>query len=178
MPRRIVSPRVRSGVSTRRRTAWASVEFGPTGVPTAATPVLVASFSNALLAGDAGPMTWIRTRGVFFVHSDQTVAVEDILGVLSLGVVSEPARVAGVGSIPSPITEAGDESFAVYEPFAITEEAPSAGESKRNGITVFVDSKAMRKVEDSQGIALVAEGSSNTDGFTIYGLLRLLFKLH
>ncbi len=159
-----------------REVEWAFVEFGSTNV--GASPVLLASFASAGTSDLLGPSTIVRTRGMFHVISDQQAAVETILGAFAMEVVSDSARAAGVGSIPTPFTQGADEGFFVYQPYAQAAEGFATGEPGAEGLSYMVDSKAQRKLEPGEAIVLTAENSTNHSGCTIFGVLRLLLKLH
>ncbi len=75
---------------------------------------LLSSLNAAALA--LRPFTIIRTRLFVHIQSDQIVGTELAQGVFAAIVVEEEAVDAGIGSLPTPITEA-TASFLVYEGF-------------------------------------------------------------
>jgi len=132
-------------VSLRRQTAWA---IGPGGT----TPVNITSSVAVILGGTVVPasegLTVIRTRGLFAMHLKSVASQNDgFQGAIGIGLATLAAVTAGVGSLPTPLTEVGDENW-LYHRF-ISIHAQEATESNLNGAswTRFeIDSKAMRKV--------------------------------
>ena len=125
------------------------------------------------------PFTIVRTRlGISYV-SDQAAASESQQGVFSMQVVTVSAAGAGVGSIPTPLTDP-DADFHVYQPlFQDFLFASGVGFSDNVGGGSFttVDSKAMRKVGIDDDIAMVLEQQSAL-GTVIAVEGRFLIKLH
>jgi len=155
----------------RRETEWGAVTFGPTAVD--ATPVLLATFTQTILEGLV-PATIVRVRGMVTIVSDQSAAPESIGGAFGMVVVKQTAATAGVASVPSPITEIVEDGWFVYAPYLGT-----ARDSTSNyDFRLDIDSKAMRKLQDGDAIALVGENGAGFSGVEISGILRLLFKLH
>ncbi len=108
------------------------------------TAVLLGVANAALLA--LRPFTIVRTRGVFFVESDQAATTERSHGVFGAVVVEEEAADAGVASLPTPGTEI-DAPFFLYEPYIHSFRFFDAtGTNDPSGTTITFDSKAMRKV--------------------------------
>ena len=123
------------------------------------------------------PFTIIRTRLWIHIHSDQAAAGEVAQGAYGKIVVQEEAVDAGVGSVPTPISEA-DASFFVYEPFVNEFTFVSAvGFQERGGTNIVVDSKAMRKVGISEDLVSVIE-LATAPGVLISIEGRILVKLH
>ncbi len=148
---------------------------GAIGLTTIAPgPVLVSTLNAAALA--LRPFTILRTRVLLYVESDQSAASERNQGVYSKTVVSEAAAAAGIGSIPTPITEP-DASYFVYQPFAFNFDL---GDATGFIVTVQeyeIDSKAMRKVgNDDQLVGIVELQTSNGAIIAIQG--RTLIQLH
>ncbi len=99
--------------AARRATIWFSGpdETNYSGVA-AGTVDLQSSLNPAALA--LRPFTIIRTVGMFSMVSDQVAAQEDPFGAYGLAVVSDQARVAGVASVPSPITDQNSDLWFMY----------------------------------------------------------------
>ena len=133
--------------SQRRKTGWG---LGPGS--TDATPI---SASGSSLVGlGAGSLqdgnTLVRLRGELLITIiTATTALDGLRGAFGIGIVSQPAFVAGIGSVPTPITEEADENWIYHTYFTVLTIA--GGEQWGNaGSTVFrqtVDSKAMRKFD-------------------------------
>ena len=142
MPRRSGFTRT-SGA--RRLTNWG---LGPGGTAAAA----LASSSAQILGGsiqfaDAG--TVVRIRGQFdaFLNSS-TSAGDGFQGAVGIGIATLAAFTAGIGSLPTPITEAAWDGWMWHQFFGIHEGGPDEGQSNTGEYHVAIDSKAMRKVSD------------------------------
>ncbi len=123
---------------------------------------------------DLVPSTIVRTRGFIFVRSDQAAASEDQLGAIGMSVVSEQAAAAGVASTPCPISNETSEMFFLWEPFALSHGAGTV-DSQRGQVFPF-DSKAMRKWQDGEAIAVTIE-NAGTFGIDFWLKFRMLVKL-
>jgi len=158
----------------RRMTQWAgSVDSTTAQVLAAATAVLDQSLSQATL-GQLVPATIVRTRGNLWVASDQASVSEELFGALGMVVVTEQARVAGVGSIPTPISEEANEQWFLWESF-------QAYFATGQGVTwqrYAFDSKAQRKLQEGDGIVVVLENAHATSGLEYIIKFRMLIKLH
>ncbi len=172
MPRRVPSRFQQR--SARPNRSWAgSVSSAPTVVP-AASKVLLATFT---LNNPGIDETALRTVGGIAVATDNLAGTEDQLGAFGLIVVTDLAAAAGVASIPGPVTDASDDGWFVYVPFA--QEWNGATASGRAFTTQWYpfDSKAKRVVENGSTIALVVENAHATEGLNIYIALRLLSQV-
>ncbi len=105
--------------------------------------------------------------------SDQGGALEAQLGAWGLVVVSDLALAAGVASIPGPVTDASDDGWFVWEPLLNRMQSASLLEPR---IFEF-DSKAMRRVEEGSGIAVVVENASAATGLIFTCGISLLTSL-
>ena len=160
---------------SRRQTEWAAI-VGNISVP-ANTAVQVGSFATADLR-DVLPATLIRVRGVVGI-SVPTNADGSIRGAFGIAVVGEPASVAGVASLPTPLTEAASDQWLYWTALNMIWDFQSAsGFTSTAQIRIPVDSKGMRKIVDGEAITLVVEtaGSSGLAQFAMG--LRFLFKTH
>jgi len=91
-----------------------------------------------------------RTRG--WINVNQTLSGTK-LGALGFVVVNDLAIAAGVASMPGPFTDADDDGWFVWQAYGGSRPLTTASESH---IFEF-DSKAMRRVEEGFGIAVIAE---------------------
>ncbi len=166
----------RGGRTIRRDTLWLGGTFVNTTLTSASSAALVTSLSAGALA--LRPFTIVRTRGIIQVQSDQEAASEDYSGVVARLVVSDQANAAGIGSVPTPVTESDSDLFMLYEPFASA--MLDTGTSQQDGIGVqrVIDSKAMRKVDVGQDLIQVIENSSVSNGCVWTTMFRTLIKLH
>jgi len=116
--------------------------------------------------------TIVRTRGMMTVTTDQSAALEEQLGAFGLIIVSDRAITAGAASIPGPFTDADDDGWLVWQPFA--QLMQSAGFGSNNSITI--DSKAQRIVREGEQVAVMLENGSGTDGIRFELLMRVLSR--
>ena len=123
----------------------------PTVVP-ALTKVLI---STIVLSNPGIGETIRRVRGFVAVNAVASAAGSR-LGALGMVVVSDIALAAGVASIPGPVTERGDDGWFVWQ---ATGGARPAATGTESTIWPF-DSKAMRRVEEGFGIAIVFENAN------------------
>jgi len=137
-------------------TNWARTTLVNT-VVAAGTKVLVASF----VLSNAGINEVVRrTRGRFLFTSDQATLYEGSIPAVGMIVVNDLALAAGVASIPGPITDANDDGWFVWESSpGLRGATDGSGATSNTGFSraVEFDSKAMRRVEEGFGIAVVAE---------------------
>ena len=125
------------------------------------------------------PFTIMRSRGLILVSSDQVAASESYSGVYSGIVVTDSATAAGIGSIPTPITQP-EASYFLNVPlsgsFLFGDATGFQGGASPQPFTF--DSKAMRKVGIDDDVALVVENLSATVGFSCWINGRMLIQLH
>ncbi len=177
MARRFSRPvRVRS---VRRITRWlasADVISGATALAGGS-----AVLDQSLTAAEKlfRPFTIVRTRGTIWMSTDQVAAAENPFGALGFAVVSEAAATAGVGSIPTPISEEDSDLWYVHQFFALRILLGSGIGFATDGYarTEF-DSKAMRKVNNDEDVVVVVENGSDSDGLIYLLKFRMLIKLH
>ena len=160
-----------------RSTVWFFFDPLEVTLGAASTASLMFTLNAAALA--LRPFTVVRTRGILGMRTDNQAAQE--LQSLSLGfaVVSEQATAVGVTAVPTPETDRGSELFFVYESLAGFHELFTAvGFNPHGQIVTKYDSKAMRKVNEGEDIAVVAETSSISLGAIVHVSGRMLVKLH
>ena len=157
----------------RRATDWIA-----SSVETAFTALAGSTAFFDQLFSISEPATVVRTRGSIWVKSDQHVADEYPFGALGMAVVTDQAAAIGVTALPTPITDQGSDSFFLWQPWAGgVEAATSVGFDGAMLREYKFDSKAMRKIEDSDNIVVTMENSS-TVGVDYLLLFRMLIKLH
>ena len=170
---------LRGGVM-RRETLWFDGLEWIQGLTSPSTAVFLGSLSAGALA--IRPFTVIRTRGTFFVSSDQAAATERYGCALGNCVISDQASAVGVTAIPTPITDDNSDLWFQYEYLMgqfVFGTAVGFTDGATGGVQVPIDSKAMRKVEEGSDLAVVVENSSlSTSGCRTQGYLRHLVKLH
>ena len=162
--------------TARRSTNWiGSHEVGTWS--TLAANACVAE-SVVIATGDDATGTITRIRGRVGLFAKGNAAVEGIIG-MGLLVATTKAFVVGTTALPCPLTDASDEDWLwhTYVPMIETAGAAPAEDTNLMGSQrVEIDSKAMRKFEDSQSLIFVIESSAIAISFT-WGM-RALIKLH
>ncbi len=160
----------------RRKTAWF---FGTARFDTVApgTPILLTSLNAAALA--LRPFTVVRTYAELFLGSDQEAADESQVGAYGHIVVSDQASAAGVGSVPTPISEMNSDWFLYQQMVNSFRLGTAVGFDGNDGQAFSVSSKAMRKVELGQDIVSVVELAPGVSaGGDVISISRMLVKLH
>ena len=166
------------GGRTVRESLWLGVGESNTVIAAASTAVAINALNAAALA--LRPFTIVRTRGILAYVSDQTAASENYSAALSMAVVSDQALGIGVTAVPTGFTDLGSDLFWVHQMMAGRFEFISGvGVSSPNAMQVIeYDSKAMRRVDDDQDLAIVLETSSLSLGINVFHAARILIKLH
>jgi len=161
-----------------RETVWGdvgTVEAVMTGAPTA---ILINQLNAAALA--LRPFTVVRVRGVISVRSDQVAATESFIGDLGYAIVSEQAAGIGVTAVPTPLTDKDSDLFFVYQQVIGRINVGSGagtGVPTDGGVQwIQYDSKAMRKVNESEQMVITTE--NELSGCNLVHSARFLMKLH
>ena len=176
----------RSG-GQRRKSSWSVGPDNQNGTALTGNAVNIWAISSQPTVSG---LTLVRTRGEFLIFLETATAAGDgYVGAVGIGVATTAAVAVGVTAVPTPITEEDWDGwlwhsyFHVVAPSALT----AAGTSKEvSGIAggsalvrIPIDSKAMRKLEDSDfsvfGAVEVAEIGTATMRY--YAATRLLVKL-
>ena len=166
----------RSG-GARRETQWLELVATEVAISGASTAVFILSLSTAEKA--LRPFTIVRTHFNWHVRSDQLAATEEYQSAVGMCVVSDQASAIGVTAVPTPFTDLASDLWFVHSIMANQFIFVSAIDFEANsGISKDIDSKAMRKVEEGQDVAVVLENSSISAGSVIISAGRMLVKLH
>ncbi len=160
----------------RRDTVWGGLVETTTNIVGASTAVLFGGLSAGGLA--LRPFTIVRFRGIMHLASDQLANSELQHVAFGMSVVSDEALAIGVTAVPNPITARDSDMFFVYEELVNRFGVSSAVGIIQQGIAREFDSRAMRKVNDGQDIAVVVETSSISAGVNFVKAGRFLVKLH
>ena len=143
----------------------------------AATVTLDQSIVGAQIQA-LGNGTIARTRGTLWVASDQVIAQEDPFGALGMIVITEAARVAG--AVPGPGTTPDADQWFVHLFWKASMQVSAAAPASLAGGSFWsryeFDSKAQRKVEDGQAIAVVMENNSAAHGARFLINFRMLYR--
>ena len=161
---------------SRRETMWFAFTPIEAVIAAASTAIQLGTLNAAALA--LRPFTVIRMRGFFFNRSDQISSGEDYGSSFGMAVVSSQAAAVGVTAVPTPNTDRGSDLFFVYEEIFGHLSFSSGIGVRELGQTVYIDSKAMRKVNDDQDISITVETPANTDSAVVVAGGRFLIKLH
>ncbi len=172
--------RVRTvNVAPKRLSVWVGINVPP--IITAAAGIRVLATLNAAALA-LRPFTVVRSRFIFTCESDQFAAAEDPFGNMGFIVANDTASVLGVTALPDP-TLNPDSDWFVYQSYAIPisheNELTGGGVFYNDSITQYsIDSKAMRKVDSGDDIAVLLANDNAGDGVRTSLLGRLLVKLH
>ena len=163
----------------RRETEWLGSADSTAPIALSASTVLLSqTLSAASLA--LRPFTVVRVRGSVFLRTDQVTANEAPFGSFGMCVVNDTAAALGVTAIPGPDSDIGSDLWFLHKIWAIDmfTSAATTEPATINGWEFDFDSKAMRKVNGDQDIAVVIENASA--GFAANFILRfrMLVKLH
>ena len=160
-----------------RETFWVNQVPIQVQLASVLTASFLSSFNAAALA--LRPFTIVRTRGIFTARSDQSAGTESYQCALGMSIVSDQASAVGVTAVPTPFTDMVSDMFFVYEQlYGAQLFKTGVGVVEPQGVSMQFDSKAMRRVNDGQDIAVTVENSAIGDGlFAIVGF-RMLIKLH
>ena len=118
--------------------------------------------------------TIVRTRGILSIRSDQAAVVEDQIGAVGFMLVTDEAVAAGAAAIPGPASEAGNDGWFVWVPFA--QRGADVGTMPTSNQYVF-DSKAMRKFQGGLQLVVMVENQSSVFGLAFQISFRILVKL-
>ncbi len=164
MPRTIRRPSTFRGSRQRPGGGWSRFTAGST-VAAASTKALVGAFNLSNV--DIGETTR-RTIGEIWTFSDQAATTETFTGAFGLIVATSAAITAGAASLPGPVTERSDNGWLVWQGFqGGIQFATSVGFQSNVGKYYAIDSRAMRKVQEGYGIAVMMETTSSSDGVTL-----------
>ena len=158
----------------RRQTQWlGSADFSTWTALAASTVILDQALTGAQVASIV-PFTVVRMVGQLAVKSDQVAATEEATMGAGAMIVREPARIGGIGNVPTPISEMDDDGWFFYQ-------LGSASADAVGGAPVSVydfDSHGQRKVEDGDAIVWTVENADAANGLLYSFWFRLLFKVH
>ena len=155
---------------------FAQVLQDPAAVAAATSVLLLPGLNAAVLA--LRPFTIVRTRGLVLVTSDQAGATEHQMGAFGFGLAQDQAVASGIGSLPTPVTEAGSSNWFLWQPLLSTVSQASAAAFANIGNVYEFDSKAQRKVPVGEDVYVAVENESATDGFLVSFVARMLVKIN
>ncbi len=158
------------GRSSGRQKEWGGGPFASASLGITQSVIATLSFSQQ--------RTLIRSRGNLLISGVPDAAGDDTVVGLGLIVLADEAIAAGGAAVPGPIAnEIADWLWHQFVP--LRAEVTGANDASiASTVRVELDSKAMRKVNATEGISLIAELSTAeyssvnlTGGFRILTLL-------
>ena len=179
----------RARTKGRRLTSW---EDGPGGTTVSATQTGPNSFflgSGVSLVAGVAKLTVVRIRGeALFQLATADALGSGFSGAFGIGIASLSAVTAGVGSVPTPITEAEADNWLYHRFFSLRAcaaiVAADAVKEASNlavagGVLRFeVDSKAMRIISDEDSLYAICEIVEDGVATSIFDFnSRMLVKL-
>jgi len=166
--------RTRQSFPSRRRPNRSWAGFANTGLITVgvSTKVLITSFS---LSNPNIDETLLRHVGRLLVQSDQLAASELNIGAMGGIIVTDLAIAAGAASIPGPVTDRADDGWYLYVPIVQNiRVADATGFSNGTAGVYDFDSKAKRKLQEGQQLAIMVENASASFAFQMAMVFRSL----
>ena len=169
----------RQRAPVRRQTSWA---IGP-GSTVATT---INATGSQIVGGFIVPqvsvegLTLVRLRGSIALYLTLATTVNDgFQGAFGIGLATNAAVTAGIGSIPTPITEQDSDSWIYWTPVSI--HGPVVSSTDLLGAThqrIEVDTKAMRKFPGEMALyAALQMVEAGTATGQLFFDSRTLFKL-
>ena len=167
----------RTSGASRRRVSW---QIGPTGSVTGVVTTSVVAFTAGVVAA-LDDLTLIRTRGELLVYL--TVAGgasnEGFRWAFGMAIASENAFGIGITALMSPLTDLAWDGWFVHEQGSVITPGTTLDGGISEQVRVKIDSKAMRKLHQTDSIYAVIETSEQGDGASLSAQLmsRMLVKL-
>ncbi len=157
----------------RRQTLWMTLPVSELTM-TAGGGTIVGLLNAAALA--LRPFTVVRSIFEVNIRSDQAGAIERQVVGFGACVVSDQAAAIGVTAVPTPLTDLASDLWYLHG--VLIGDESNLTDRTRGGMSRTIESRAMRKVEDGQDIAIVAEMSTVGGGVTMISAGRFLVKTH
>jgi len=169
----------RAIVTSRRKTAWDAGTGGTASTPVnSSAAAFIGSGLNVLVDG----ITAVRIRGYLKMELHVVSGIlSGFSGAFGIGKTSLAAFTAGIASVPTPITEQGQENWLYWQPFNVNAISATIADGVNANAVVFetvIDSKAMRKMDVGDvlyaAIETVEVGTATMD---VWHDSRILAKL-
>jgi len=167
------------GGSRSRQTDWFVGAGGTTPLALSASVAAIVG-SGVAVAGDS--VTMVRLRGALDLNLlTSSAGGAGFQGAFGLGMVTTPAFVAGIVSMPTPLTDVEWDGWFYHTFLGVHGNAGTAVDSPAASLHMEVDSKAMRKWDGDGEVTIFAAlevieiGTATADFFFDS---RLLVKLH
>ena len=153
----------------KRRTHWTAFGFSAFTVTATGSTLL------ATATGTHIPETLVRVRGYFEALILSATSVGDgFFGAIGMGVATSAAITAGIGSLPTPITEEDWDGWMLHRYFGCR--GGIVGDSGDSGWEALqLDSKAMRKIAEDESLYWAVEViETGTATMQLVGSARVL----
>ena len=147
----------RSRSGQRRSTFW---DAGPGGTGTTALSASTVALIGASVTAALEGVTIVRIRGLLrLTQTLATNAGDGFRGAFGIGIATLAAVTAGIGSIPTPISEQGDENWLFWHVLSVTGPVVSSTEanSPASFQEIVIDSRAMRKFPVGMALYVATE---------------------
>ncbi len=171
--------RPRGLVGNKRQVAWG---FGPDAVPVSLAATGNLFWTNAVTLTTAAKTTIVRIRGNFQAFLLTAAAAGDGFdGAIGIGLATTEAVAAGIAAVPGPRTDpewGGWIAHQVFHIHAVTATIADGVNAAAAQVTMNIDSKAMRKFEESQSlfgaVEVLENGAATAE---LWADTRILVKL-
>jgi len=170
-------PRTFRSRAPRRKTTWIG-GAGGTGVTS------LTATGSSLLGGAFTPatdqVTLVRMRGLFdaYLNGPTTSDGDGFFGAVGVGLATKAAVDAGIGSVPTPITEELWDGWIWHSFFSCHQGDTTFGGGSERHQRIIVDSKAMRIVNSEMRIyAAVQVVEIGAGAMDVFFDTRFLLKL-
>ena len=175
MARRNVSHPVRA--SGRRQVGWEQGVGG--GAPVTESATVTKFLGSAITPTFGDGLTLVRTRGQFMANlGSASAASAGFHGAIGIGLASLAAVTAGIGSVPTPITEQGWDGWIWWSPIYVFGGRADEVEGGLANQRMEIDSKAMRKFKEEDAFYAAIEVTEVGAASLFIALdTRMLFKL-
>jgi len=159
-------------IRSSRLTTW--FQFLPTEVTQASNSAATLMFVLNATALAMRPFTIVRSHFLVAIGTDQTGSLEAQRAAIGIAVVSEQAVDVGISAVPTPILDMSSNLWMLHQVLYADESQLADNRSPES--VYSIDSKAMRKVELGQDLAIVVEGAGFGGGVQITVGGRMLIK--
>jgi len=161
---------------SRRAVTWQEGPFGQIAVT--ATEAVVFPTGQAAQVDD---LTLVRTRGELLAYLTVAggAANEGFRCYFGICIVSENAAGVGISAIPTPLSDIAWDGWLVHHTFNVREVGTALADSLTQQVRIPIDSKAMRKMHQTDTIVAVLQTTEIGDGATMVCdfVSRMLLKL-
>ena len=132
---------------SKRSTTWG---LGVDAIQVAVSATGVTLWTNRVDLQGSLPVTLVRLRGYFQIQLLSVGAGADgFLGAIGIGLMPTEALIAGATAVPGPLTDSDFDGWLYHHFFVVTEPTAAVVGSQTSGFNVAMDSKAMRKWDES-----------------------------